>query len=174
MLDKNFSLSIKILSLLISTFILINSNILFSTGTHTIGPDKFLPIDSNSLIDNNNKEFLQVKIKKDKELTEILKDKYAIEKAVEQDSILAEVNGYRVQIYTTDDLDKAKAKIIIYNGMFNPENVKLDFDPPYFKIRIGNLRNRDEAEKFKEKLANMGFRNLIIVPARVMVKIPKK
>jgi len=174
MLNKKFSLSFKILSLLISTFFLINSNILFSTGTHTVGSDKFTPIDSNTLIDSHNKEPLQVKIKKDKELTEILKDKYAIEKAVVQDSILAEINGFRVQIYTTDDLDKAKAKIIVYNEMFNPENVKLDFDPPYFKIRIGNLRDRDEAEKFKEKLANMGFRNLIIVPARVMVKIPKK
>ena len=173
MIKNNLNLFIKLFILIISVLIFIYTNLLFSSGIHTSGSDRFIPIDATSINTEKTKIALQIEIKKDKELALILKDKYAIEKAVVRDSILAEINGFRVQIYTTDDLNKAKAKIIIYNEMFHPENVKLDFDPPYFKIRIGNLRDRDEAAKFKEKLANMGFRNLIIIPAKVMVKIPK-
>lgn len=162
-------------TLIVLTFLLLlGADNLFSTGKHVSGSSAFTPVNKSFLNLNSEKPAIQINIKKDKELTEVLKDKYALEKTVTQDSVLAEINGFRVQIYTTDDLDIAKAKIVIFNELFQPENVKLDFDPPYFKIRLGNLRNKDEAEKFKEKLADMGFRNLMIIRSKVIVKIPKK
>lgn len=162
---------IKIIPIILLT-LLVNINLL-SEPKHISTTDSFTPINENFL-NNKKSDSFQINIKKDKELAEILKDKYAIEKATHQDSVLTEINGFRVQVFTTDDWEKAKPKVEIYNEMFNPENVKMNFEEPYFKIRIGNLRDRDEAEQFKEKLANMGFRNLMIIPARVVVKMPKK
>ncbi len=175
MIGKYFLMLNFITSLMLLTFLLFfGTDNLFSTGKHVSGSNTFIPVNESMLNLNSENPAIQINIKKDKELTEVLKDKYALEKTVTQDSVLAEINGFRVQIYTTDDLDRAKAKIVIYNELFQPENVKLDFDPPYFKIRVGNLRDKDEAEKFKEKLADMGFRNLMIIRSKVIVKIPKK
>ena len=165
---------LTVLVLIFLTSNISNSTPLFSDGKHVSATENFIPIDENQVPSNRNNNSIRIEIKKDKELSNLLEDEYALKRAVVQDSVLTEINGYRIQIYITDEFEKAKSKVEIYSEMFKAENVKLDFEEPYFKIRVGNLRDKDKAEAFKEKLKNMGFRNLYIVPARVMVKMPKK
>lgn len=68
------------------------------------------------------------------------------------------VSGYRVQLFATRneaEAREAKKKAIL---KFE-ERVSLDFEAPYYKLRIGDCQDRKEAESLKDKAIRLGFRN---------------
>lgn len=75
--------------------------------------------------------------------------------------------GYRVQLFSTTDYhaalefrDKAGAKIT--------ENIYLDYEQPYYKIRVGNYDDREEAEGAKQAVRDLGFRDAWVVRTRIL------
>lgn len=109
-----------------------------------------------------------------KDIPELFEQKYTISETVETDSTLQEINGFRIQIFMSEDITEAKRRESMYIESFGEENVLLIFESPFYKIRIGRYRNRDEAEDFREKLLRRGFYRTIIVPDRVKVLMPVK
>lgn len=110
----------------------------------------------------------------DDELPELFDKQIQKITASAADSIDVEINGFRVQIYKTSTMADSKEKQILYVEMFGENNVKLIFEEPFYKIRLGNFRTRDEAENFQDELLKNGFRTTIIVPDKVIVKALKK
>jgi hypothetical protein len=71
--------------------------------------------------------------------------------------------GYRIQVTSTNDREKAfsiKADLL---NRFPEENSYVMFQSPYFKVRIGNFLKREDAEKFRKKLNKLFPQGVYIV-----------
>lgn len=110
----------------------------------------------------------------EEELPELFDKQIQAVTASAADSIDSEINGFRVQVYKTSTMLDSKEKQTLYVEMFGENNVKLIFEEPFYKIRVGNFRTRNEAENFQDELLKNGFRSTIVVPDKVIVKILKK
>ena len=82
------------------------------------------------------------------------------------------VQGFRVQIYSTTDIDAAKAKKLEAESYFPSEWFYLQYDPPTYKIRGGNFLQRYEAERFVRLAAEKGFADSWAVPEKVFKQAP--
>jgi len=83
------------------------------------------------------------------------------------------VQGYRVQIgsFTNiDDANEIKREAML---SFEDVNVYSIFDPPYYKIRVGDFEDRREAESLQEKAVSRGFKDAWIVRTLVEKKVLK-
>ncbi len=76
--------------------------------------------------------------------------------------------GYRIQIYSTLQQDEAEAEAQRAREKNPEDKVYIEFDPPYYKVRVGNCSNSDEAEEVLARLKRMGYSNAWIVRARVI------
>jgi hypothetical protein len=78
-------------------------------------------------------------------------------------------DGYRIQIFSTKDLEKAVAIKQIAIDQLDSLGVKtyLDFDSPYYKIRIGDYLNQENAENSIGFIRSLGYPSAWIVPAKV-------
>ena len=82
------------------------------------------------------------------------------------------VQGFRVQIYSTTDIDAAKAKKLEAESYFPSEWFYLQYDPPTYKIRGGNFLQRYEAERFVKLAVERGFGDSWAVPEKVFKQAP--
>ena len=82
-------------------------------------------------------------------------------------SLQEEVQGFRVQVYSTNSIDSAKVKKAEFESLFPREWFYLDYDPPTYKIRAGNFLTKYEADRFARTLADHGHRDAWPVPQRV-------
>ncbi len=89
------------------------------------------------------------------------------------DSLLTykEVDGYRVQIFAVRSVEaatyaKAKAK-----ENFQPQGQKvyLIFEAPFYKLRVGDFKDRNQAEKFRNLAKKMGYKEAFVVRSKVRV-----
>jgi len=61
--------------------------------------------------------------------------------------------GYRLQVLNTRSRDEAfKTKASLLEN-FPDEKVYVLYQSPYFKVRVGNFVNRNDAESFKKELS---------------------
>lgn len=154
------------LILLILTSLYSTTEVKRAEGSNDFIPVKYYGTSLNKL------DRLGLDAKKD--IPELFEQKYTISETAETDSTLQEVNGFRVQIFMSEDITEAKRRESMYIESFGEENVLLIFESPFYKIRIGRFRDRDEAEDFREKLLRRGFYRTIIVPDKVKVLMPVK
>jgi len=82
------------------------------------------------------------------------------------------VQGFRVQIYSTTDIDAAKSKKAEAESYFPSEWFYLQYDPPTYKIRGGNFLQRYEAERFVKLATEKGFGGAWAVPEKVFRQPP--
>lgn len=82
------------------------------------------------------------------------------------------VQGFRVQIFSTTDIDIAKARMTEAETLFPSEWFYLGYDPPVYKIRAGNFLNRHDADRFVRYLSDKGFTGAWAVPQRVLKNPP--
>jgi len=75
------------------------------------------------------------------------------------------INGYRVQIYSGSvRKDALKVKSDFLEKYSSPD-IYFDYDQPNYKVRIGDFRNKIEAQKLYHQLLNDGdFNAVLIVP----------
>lgn len=151
------------LILLVFTFII------FANQNHVRYSNSFIAVDS--IHTDSDKNLFKI-ISPDS--LESFREKDFSLQASQKDSVEAVVKGYRIQIFKSDNMNDAKSKEALYVELFGEKNVKMLFEVPYFKIRVGNFRTRRDADKFKDNLMQRGFNYTIIVPDKVTIKVPKK
>ena len=79
------------------------------------------------------------------------------------------VSGYRVQLLATRSSEKAdelKAKLIRKTAM----PVYISFEPPNYKVRVGNYQTRKEADVAQQTLRALGYRTAWVVQSRVLIR----
>ncbi len=84
--------------------------------------------------------------------------------------VLVEKPGYRVQIAALSNQDEAmqiKKEAML---KFADQGVYLIFDPPFYKIRVGDFVSRYDAEKLQQQAIQLGYKDAWIVRTRVKVR----
>ena len=76
------------------------------------------------------------------------------------------VQGYRVQIFVSSNMESAQ-KIVAEAEEIFPKEVYLQYDAPYYKIRIGNCLTRREGDLLKERAVRRGYRDAWVVRSLV-------
>ena len=71
--------------------------------------------------------------------------------------------GYRIQIYFGGNRQKASEMKIDFNSRFPDLPAYLTYQQPNFKVRIGDYRNRYEAQKFLREISGL-YPTSFIVP----------
>ena len=82
--------------------------------------------------------------------------------------------GFRVQVLTTNKRNAAldaKAKVM---QLYPEHRSYVDFEAPYFKVRIGDFKTRDEATELRNKLSDLFSGGVFVVPTIINVSPEKE
>lgn len=77
------------------------------------------------------------------------------------------IPGFRVQIYSTADVDEAMQKKDYYQASLDSMKIYLVYDAPYYKIRVGDFNSKDQANAIKSLLRERGMNEAWVVPDQV-------
>ena len=75
-------------------------------------------------------------------------------------------SGFRVQIFSSSTLDSAENAQMQARVQLARNDVFIDFEPPYFKVRVGNFQTRNNAEKLLEEVTKKGYETAFIVQTK--------
>lgn len=75
----------------------------------------------------------------------------------------------RIQIHATEVFSDAKKEHRVAQEIFD-QPVYLDYEVPYYKVRVGGFADRKEAENYLLKAKRAGYSNAWIVAVRVNTK----
>ncbi len=80
-----------------------------------------------------------------------------------------QVDGFRVQVYATKDIERAtlEKKQAEFQFLEDSVAVYIEFDSPMYKVRVGDFVNRDDAVRFKQIARAKGYREAWIVKTKV-------
>jgi hypothetical protein len=86
---------------------------------------------------------------------------------------MEKVMGFRVQVYSTTDLDEAMRMKEAYQAKFDSLSLKsvapdIEYDAPYYKIRAGNFTQKKQADEMKDALKRAGINEAWVVRASVI------
>lgn len=76
-----------------------------------------------------------------------------LEEAVNGKRELVEMDGYRVQIYSSNQQQTAKAEALELETKLKEkvnQTVYVQYLPPFWKVRLGDFRSYDEAREYKK------------------------
>ncbi len=83
------------------------------------------------------------------------------------------ISGYRIQVINTSDRNAAiAAKTKIYQ-LFPELKAYLLYQSPYFRLRVGNFKDKDEAEDYRKELSKEFPNSVFLVRDTVEVKLDK-
>jgi hypothetical protein len=77
--------------------------------------------------------------------------------------------SFRVQLFSSKVYGTSKHTIRVAEEIFD-RPVYLDYEVPYYKIRVGNFPNREEAEKYLLKVRTAGYNDAWVVAVNINVK----
>ena len=101
-----------------------------------------------------------------------LSDSFESESAIssKNESIQADIEGFRVQVFATQD--RRKAEGIKEELLFKlDENIYIIFEAPNYKVRIGNFLDRDDAEKLRIALVKESLSSSWIVRTKIQPEV---
>ncbi len=86
----------------------------------------------------------------------------------QQNKEFIETTGYRIQLISTQKLNEA-IKIKAQADSLYSMPVYVDFEPPNYKVRIGNYITNEEAQSMQTAMQNRGFKYAWVVPSKIVV-----
>jgi hypothetical protein len=85
---------------------------------------------------------------------------------IEEPKDSEQLQGYRVQIFVSSNLESAQRIVAEAETIF-PQEVYLQYDAPYYKVRIGNCLTRREGDLLQENAIRRGYRDAWVVRSLV-------
>ena len=82
------------------------------------------------------------------------------------DSNITEIEGFRVQVFATQDRGKADILQKELASKFK-ENIYIIFEAPNYKLRIGDFLDRDKAEILRKELAGSSYPSSWILRTKI-------
>ena len=76
-----------------------------------------------------------------------------LEEAVNGKRELVEIEGYRVQIYSSNQQQTAKAEALELEARLKDkvnQTIYVQYLPPFWKVRLGDFRSYDDAREYKK------------------------
>lgn len=94
---------------------------------------------------------------------------YATSSPDSVNTIISTTDGFRVQVLSTDDIDDANlARTEIYEKTTRKE-VYIIFEPPFYKVKVGDFTSKSEAENLRFKLNQLGYTESKVVQETVNI-----
>ncbi|MFQ6009449.1 MAG: SPOR domain-containing protein, partial [Candidatus Zixiibacteriota bacterium] len=93
--------------------------------------------------------------------------------AIESPSTFNTLNNqvYRIQIFTSQLYGEARRAMTIAEEIFD-RTVFLDYEVPYYKVRVGGFAQRYEAEDYLSRVKAAGYPDAWVVVVNVAIKEP--
>jgi hypothetical protein len=79
--------------------------------------------------------------------------------------------AFRVQLATSKVYGEARREVRVAEEIFD-RPVYLDYEVPYYKVRVGSFRSRDDAEEYQQRARSAGYENAWVVLVNVQIKQP--
>ena len=76
-----------------------------------------------------------------------------LEEAINGKRELVEIEGYRVQIYSSNQQQTAKGEALDLEAKLKDkinQSIYVQYLPPFWKVRLGDFRTYDEAKEYKK------------------------
>ncbi|PSR04919.1 MAG: hypothetical protein BRD49_05220 [Bacteroidetes bacterium SW_10_40_5] len=89
-----------------------------------------------------------------------------VENTLETNKKESTYSGYRIQIYSNPSREEAKKIKSKFLKEYPHIRAYLIYKQPYFKVRIGDFRNRIEAQKLYHDLVDK-FSSVFLVPDKI-------
>ena len=110
-------------------------------------------------------------IHKDPRLDMLVKKQAQINEVTTRDA-RRNIAGYRLQVINTSDRNAAmSAKTKIYR-LYPELKAYLLYQAPYFRLRVGNFRDKDEAEEYLKSLSKEFPNSVFLVRDTIEIKLP--
>jgi|GEM_PF-1502731 len=77
--------------------------------------------------------------------------------------------GFRVQIYATRDVEKARRVAESAKSLFG-EQTYIEFQEPLYKVRLGDYRRREGAKIMRHRVASSGFEDAWIIQTTIRTR----
>jgi len=74
--------------------------------------------------------------------------------------------GFRIQLYATRDIEKAKTVAESARQLFN-EKTYIEYQEPLYKVRIGDYTTREQAERMRYRVTSSGFEDAWLVETTI-------
>lgn len=92
---------------------------------------------------------------------------YNIDTTKIDNKIVGTTDGYRVQVLSTDNIDEANSiRAEIYEKTTRKE-VYVVFEPPFYKVKVGDFTSKSEAENLRFKLTQLGYTEAKVIQETV-------
>lgn len=112
-------------------------------------------------------------VHKDPRVDILIKKQSSINVAVKKASARS-MRGYRLMVVNTNRRNEpidAKTKIYTY---FPELKAYLSYQSPYFKLKAGNFKTRDEADKYRKMMTTMFPKGVFIINDIIEIKPEKE
>ena len=76
-----------------------------------------------------------------------------LEEAIHGKRELVEIDGYRVQVYSSNQQQTAKGEALNLEARLKDkisQTIYVQYLPPFWKVRLGDFRTYDEAKEYKK------------------------
>ena len=80
--------------------------------------------------------------------------------------------AYCVQLFTSKLYGEARRELMVAQEIFD-RPVFLDYEVPYFKVRVGSFAGKEKAEEYQQRVRVAGYPNAWVVMVNVNVKEPE-
>lgn len=76
--------------------------------------------------------------------------------------------GFRIQIFASSSIDEANAAKVVAEEKALRDSIYVVYDPPVYKVRVGDYSTRLEANQHLTRLINIGYPDAWVVSDRVV------
>ena len=181
----------KILSILKTSFAAIFSIIVISACSASTGSryEKNEKVNSEKTTTENNEEIKTPTLTEDFDITpyktEIIVPEKKVSGVVENQTVwfdygspdletkkktlVGTEDGFRVLVLTTDNIEEAnQIKADVYFGQ-NSNEIYIDFEPPFYKVKTGDFDNQKAADDLRFKLNQLGYKEAKVVKDKINI-----
>ncbi|MGA8265558.1 MAG: SPOR domain-containing protein [Ignavibacteriaceae bacterium] len=92
-----------------------------------------------------------------------------IDTNIDQTTIINTANGYRVRVSSTEKLNEADTLRNKLYAKTNQKHIYIIFDPPFYRIEVGDFTEISTARDLKFRLNQLGYNEARVVSERVNV-----
>lgn len=75
--------------------------------------------------------------------------------------------GFRLQIFSASTRQAAEDARNRAKQQLSRDDIFIDFEPPYFKVRVGNFKTRKDADKLLDTIKKQGYETPFVVETQI-------
>jgi hypothetical protein len=84
-------------------------------------------------------------------------------------TLIGTTDGFRVLVLTTDNLEEAnQIKADVYFSQ-NSNETYIDFEPPFYKVKVGDFDNQKTADDLRFKLNQLGYKEAKVIKDKINI-----